>query len=203
MNNDIKMHQCCYDCIHAHGVEETACTTCTTGESIDEVPSNFELETREVITQGTCQFCHESAPVRLSQMFYTQENADYDVSMRCDCAKGRQMRIRLNKQELYDTRIADLHKERLKRAEKRNSIKIETIEVLDELFGNKAVELGKVKMDDEVLDYLLATAMMVYDKLIGSFSTLLFDGVSVKIALKDNTLSVERMEKSRQKQEVV
>jgi hypothetical protein len=153
------------------------------------------------VKTGRCRFCNEEDTVGFNAP-ETQEEADQIVTNKCDCEDATRDRRKRSAQTRYDEMVEGIHLKRKLDENTRNDIAQGAIETLDKLFGDDAALYGKVKIDDETIGFLHNAAMLVYDGLIGSFSTAVAANVSVKITLKKGVLAIERAEAIKQKMEV-
>lgn len=151
---------------------------------------------------GRCRFCGEENHTNL-ETFETQAEADDYVSDHCTCSQATRARARREEQNYYEDMIDNLHFERQQNAAERAEIAQSAMDTINQLFGNGAKERGAVAIDDEVLGFLHTAAMLVYDGLIGAFSTSVAPSVSVKITCKKQVIAIERGEATKQKLEVI
>ncbi len=170
----------------------------------DEHGTGGTAEGKTVITVsvGRCRYCGAEDTVRFNTA-HSQEEADGIVTDKCDCAEAARDRRHRAAQTRYDELVEGIHLKRKLDEDNRNTIAQHAIETLDKLFGDEAALYGKVKIDDEALGFLHNASMLVYDGLIGSFSTAVAASVSVKIIVKKGVLAIERAEATKQKMEVV
>lgn len=141
---------------------------------------------KQTFNQGACKFCETPQMV---PDFETQEAADEEATLMCDCEEGEDYREK-----------ASAESDRL--ANRDDKLAAANSEV-DKLFGDGAKKAGKESTSKEIVDYLKVLAEYVYDLKIRRATVKISDSMTATIfRLANGNIRIQRQDSSSENADI-